>query len=96
MQDIRQQADGDIYLSDTDFLLIDSTRQHQRDIIITRAGSMKHAPSKGVGAEDYVNDESPEAFLRKTRQEIAADGQKVKSVQMVEGYIEIKAGYEEN
>lgn len=81
MRDFLQLASGDLDLTSGDIAMTEATRQHQRDIILTRPGSMKHAPGRGVGAEDYFNDESPEDFIRKTRQEMVRDGMKITAIE---------------
>jgi hypothetical protein len=94
MRDFLQLENGDLDLSGGDITMTDATRQHQRDIILTRPGALKHVPARGVGVEDYFNDESPEDMLRKTRQELLKDGQTVRSIKMSNGNIEINAYYE--
>ena len=65
MRDFKQTADGDIDLSTGDIVMSESTLQHQRDTLRTRAGELKDSPTVGVGIEDYFNDENPEDhFLR--------------------------------
>lgn len=95
MKDFLQLPDGDIDLSSGDIEMTNASLQHQRDIILTRSGAMKHAPINGVGAEDYLNDDSPEDLLRKTRQELIKDGMKVEKLNInAEGKLTINAYYE--
>ncbi len=94
MNDFLQNTDGDIDLSSGDIVLGESILQHQRDIIMTRPGALKHAPARGVGVEDYFNDDSPEDLLRKTRQEMIKDGLNVKKISMSNGQIEVESSYE--
>lgn len=77
MRDFIQDIDGDLNLDNGDIIMGEATLQHQRDCILTRAGSMKHAPARGVGVEDYFNDENQEDLLRKIRQELTKDGMKI-------------------
>jgi hypothetical protein len=94
MQDFKQLTDGDLDLTSGDIQMMDATQQHQRDIIMTRPGALKHAPARGVGIEDYYNDESPEDLLRKTRQEMIKDGIKVQSIKESNGQIAVYGYYE--
>lgn len=95
MLDILQKADGDIDLTASVIRLTDATLQHQRDIVLTQPGSMKHAPMRGVGIEDYMNDESPELLLRRIRQQLTIDGMKVRQIKAKpNGEVEISARYE--
>jgi len=81
MRDFIQDTDGDLNLDNGDIIMGEATLQHQRDCILTRAGSMKHAPARGVGVEDYFNDESQEDLLRKIRQELIKDGMKIDKIE---------------
>lgn len=94
MRDFIQTATGDIDLSHGDIIMGEATQQHQRDIILTRPGSMKHAPGRGVGVEDYFNDDTAEDMLRKIRQEMTRDGIRVKAIKEESGNITIDGYYE--
>jgi hypothetical protein len=99
MRDFRQITDtdlevGDIDLSTGDINIIDATLQHQRDLILTAQGEMKHAPDRGVGIEDFFNDEEPEDMLRKIRQQLIKDGMKVKSIGMEGQQVKLNGYYE--
>lgn len=94
MRDFLHTADGDLELSSGDIVMAEASKQHQRDIILTRPGALKHAPARGVGVEDYFNDESPEDMLRKVRQEMIKDGMRVQSINEENGNIKIEGYYE--
>lgn len=94
MRDFLQLENGDLDLSKGDISMTDATRQHQRDIILTAPGILKHAPDRGVGIESYFNDDSAEDLFRKTRQEMIKDGMKVVSITGNTANINIKAYYE--
>ena len=94
MLDFKQiDSDGDIDLTSGDIQLVDPTRQHQRDIIMTSKGELKCNPLTGVGVESYFNDESPEDLMREIRKECIKDGMTFESIAIVEGQIVIKAVY---
>lgn len=95
MKDFLQKIDGDLDFGSGDIAFTDATLQHERDIILTRPGALKHAPTSGVGVEDYFNDDSPEDLLRKTRQELLKDGVNVKKISIDDyGKINILGYYE--
>jgi|WetSurMetagenome_2_1015567.scaffolds.fasta_scaffold01806_18 hypothetical protein len=94
MRDFLQNTEGDIDLSNSDIVMADATLQHERDILLTRPGALKHSPSRGVGIEDYYNDDSAEDLLRKTRQEMIKDGIKVLSIKKSNDKIEMEGYYE--
>lgn len=93
MRDFKQKIDGDIDLSSGDIVWGESTRQHQRDIILTHPGELKHALDSGVGVDDFINDDNPDELLRKTRQEFIKDGQKVTKISFNNGTINTEAYY---
>lgn len=94
MRDFLQLTNGDLDLAGGDIAMVDATRQHQRDIILTQPGALKHAPARGVGIEDYFNDDTAEDMLRKIRQEMIKDGMKVREITEDSGNIAVKAYYE--
>jgi hypothetical protein len=95
MTDLQQTATGDVDTTGGDIQLANATLQHQADCIQTYPGSLKHAPGVGVGIEDHMNDESPEAMLRKIRQELTRDGMKIQRIRTTpSGTIEISGAYE--
>ncbi|KAA6348032.1 hypothetical protein EZS27_004484 [termite gut metagenome] len=95
MTDIKQSGNGDIDLSTNDLFYSESTEQHQRDILLAGKGHFKETPLVGVSAIDYLNDESPDNFLRAVRKEFTRDGMKVKSLALKAGELSINATYPE-
>ncbi len=54
--------------------------QNQEFIIKMSPGSLKEKPLKGVGIENYQDDEDPETLLRNIRTELSADGMVVNKI----------------
>lgn len=83
-------------MSTGDLFPTESTSQHQRDLILGDMGHIRHRPEVGVGALEYLLNEDKEWLLRRTRQSLAADGQKVEKVayDTLTCKFEIKASYE--
>ena len=95
MQDFRQDTNGDIDLTGGDIHLVESTVAHQRDLLFTGMGELKHSPTAGAGVHDFINDETPEAMLRMVRRKFIQDGQTVKSVKIdTNGQLVIDAYYD--
>ncbi|MBN2814987.1 MAG: hypothetical protein JXQ80_12970 [Bacteroidales bacterium] len=95
MIDFRQDTNGDIDLTGGDIHYVESTVAHQRDLLLTAMGELKHAPTTGVGIHDFINDETPEAMLRMVRRKFIQDGMTVNSVkQNAAGQIEADAYYD--
>lgn len=84
MRDIRQTIDGDICITAGDIEYRESTIFHQADLVHTRMGELKHSPSTGIGAVDFLQDESPEALMRMTRKQCVRDAMTVRCIEMDE------------
>ena len=85
MIDFRQDINGDIDLTGGDIHLVESTVAHQRDLLLTGMGELKHSPVTGAGVHDFINDETPEAMLRMVRKKFIHDGMTVNSVKLDTG-----------
>lgn len=82
--DIKQTENGDIDLSIGDMLYTESTRQHQKDLLLADKGHYKETPEAGIGALNYLNDTEPENLYRAIRKEFTRDGMKVIKVNINE------------
>jgi hypothetical protein len=85
MIDFRQNIYGDLDLSGGDIHYVESTVAHQRDLLLTGMGELKHSPTTGAGIHDFINDETPEAMLRMVRRKFIQDGMTVNSVKLDAG-----------
>ena len=95
MQDFRQDTNGDIDLTGGDIHYVESTLAHQRDLLFTSMGELKHAPTAGAGVHDFINDENPEDLLRMVRRKFIQDGQTVNSVKVdSSGQLVVDAWYD--
>lgn len=96
MKDYKQKTDGDLDLNTGDLLEAESTRQHQRDLLLSGKGHIRQKPEAGIGAVDYLQDNDPEALLRATRKEFTSDGMKVKKVSFDQATndLNVEASYE--
>lgn len=82
----------DLYLNDTgDIAWAESTRQHQRDILLAHAGEYRLSPGLGVGASDYLDDEGKENLKREINRQFTKDGMTVKRI---DDNLNVTAGYE--
>jgi hypothetical protein len=91
--DILTTEDGDIQFKDGDLVWGDGTYQHQRELLSAMKGSHKHAPSRGVGLVNYINDESPEGMVKMIRSEFQADAMKVNNIEFEESKLRTDAKY---
>lgn len=97
MEDILQTADGDLDFTTGDLLRASddrATEQHKRDILLAAPGDFKEAPTVGVGAVEYIQDDAT-LFLRDVRKQMQADGMTVRRVMFEgDGALVIEGGYE--
>lgn len=95
MIDFRQDTNGDIDLTNGDIHYVESSVSHQRDLLLTGMGELKHAPTSGAGVHDFILDETPEAMLRTVRRKFIQDGMTVNSVKLdANGQLVIDAFYD--
>ena len=98
MTDYRQTADGDLDLTSGDLQLTESTSQHQRDLLLGEQGHIRHRPEMGIGAQEYLLAGDWEELLRRSRQVLTQDGERVERLDYdaATGEMEIIARYEED
>jgi hypothetical protein len=86
------QDTGDIACKNGDFVIGDSTLQHQADLLEAGEGEYKQAPTVGVGLQGFLNDEDPAEMLRKIRIQFVGDGLNVSQLKSSDP-LNIKANY---
>ncbi len=79
--DILLNEDGDVNIASGDIRYVESTAQHQRDLLLAGRGDYKEYPAVGVGTVEYVNDNLPEDYLREVSKSFQGDGMTVKSIE---------------
>lgn len=85
----------DIKIENGDFVVGESTGQHQQLLLITDKGMWKENPSVGVGVDRYLESEDPGFLLREIRLQYTRDGMTVNNINLTDtGKIEINAEYE--
>ena len=85
---------GNILIKNGELVVDDSTDMHTHDLIQADKGHYKHAPQRGVGVQNYINDVGNLPGLTTAiRSELLADGQDVKLVQATGVGIEVQTGY---
>lgn len=86
---------GEPLIEDGDFVVGDSTAQHQYDLLRLQKGELKQFPKAGVGVIDFFDDENPDALLREMRKQYSADGMKVNDLNLqTNGSIATDASYD--
>ncbi|RQO37954.1 hypothetical protein DBR39_13790 [Chryseobacterium sp. KBW03] len=65
-----------------DFIIDESTYQHQNILLLADKGQFKASPLVGVGAQRYLEGSNINDFAREIRQEFQRDGMVVRSLQI--------------
>lgn len=96
MQDYKQTPNGDLDLTAGDLLVVESTRQHQRDLLLADKGHIRYKPQAGVGVVNFLLENEPTALMRTTRHEFTGDGMTVARVvcDKITNELDIDAEYE--
>lgn len=91
--DILTDESGDIKFESGDINWGEGTEQHQRELLSAFKGGHKHAPARGVGIVNYINDEDEENMVKMIRSEFKADGMTINSLELDEGKLKTNANY---
>lgn len=94
MEDILLDENGRLQQANGDLVKGNSDVQHQRIILSCNKGSIRHAPSLGVGMADAILDENPDNLLIAIRKEFSKDGMTVNTMNLDRGKLQIDAAYE--
>ena len=85
MIDIGLDIDYDLEVINGDFAAVESTAQHQQQLIINNKGDYKQNPTICVGAVNYFDEEQVHALVRAISIEFTQDGMDVRSVRISPG-----------
>ncbi len=94
MIDIGLDGGYDLIIEAGDFVIKESTAQHQKQLILNNKGDFKQNPTIGVGVFDYMDDENFQELTRNISVEFTRDGMDVIAVKiMQDGVIKSDAYY---
>ena len=94
MNDIGLDGADDLLISGGDFVLTESTGEHQRQLILNNKGDFKESPTVGVGVIEYFDDEQMQGLIRAISTEFCRDGMDVSKVTLTaDGSIKSVAVY---
>lgn len=94
MMDIIIDDNEDVKIQTGDFVIDESTAQHQRQLILNNKGDFKQNPTIGVGAFEYFDDEHLRDLIRAVSIEFSRDGMDVQSIKLDEtGVLKSNAFY---
>ena len=84
MTDILLDSEGGLLIQNGDFVIGESSLQHQDHIIIAQKGEYKEHPEIGVGILTHLYNENPVEALSEIRRNLEYDGAKVNIVKIAE------------
>lgn len=74
------EDDLDLKFEDGDLVIGESTRQHQRLILLSAKGEIREFPTRGVGIFDWTLDDSPGDLNSEIKRQFELDGMTVQQV----------------
>ena len=83
-KDIVLNDNNDLLINNGDFVVGESTYQHQKHLLLAEKGDYKQFPTAGVASKKYLERESPDEYARAIRQEFVADGMNVTTLTILE------------
>jgi hypothetical protein len=94
MKDYLHNENDDLKLVNGDLSLTESSKQHQKDLLISRKCDYK-LKIVGVDIRNAILDDEQDNFIRTIRREYRRDGMTVKSISFSNGKLKIDAPYDE-
>ena len=76
-----------------DFVMGESTVQHQRRLLKAQQGEYKQNPLVGVGVDNSLDDEDPDDLIREVRKQYVQDGMTVDVLKITATGIAVDAHY---
>jgi hypothetical protein len=69
-----KQQDDDLLIEDGDFVVTESTVQHQSDLLRLKKGELRQFPKTGVGIDDFLLDDNAGDIYQEIQRQFEADG----------------------
>lgn len=92
--DILLDENDDLLIEDGDFVIGESSLQHQRLLLLCNKGEFKETPTCCVGLSRFLETGDSQALAREIDVEFTKDGMKVKQIAIDIPIVDIKADYE--
>ncbi|GIZ10290.1 hypothetical protein [Flavobacterium sp. UMI-01] len=94
MGDLLLDDNLDLKIENGDFVVGESTAQHQKLLILADKTEFKEVPMRGVGARRFLEDSDPSNLAREIRTEFTTDGMTVNKIQIADDLtIQVDANY---
>lgn len=92
--DILLDENDDLLIENGDFVIGESTLQHQRLLLLCNKGEFKENPTRCIGLNRYLESNDAQALAREIDVDFSKDGMKVSKIVIDIPTIEIEASYE--
>jgi len=95
--DIKVDENNDLLIKNGDFVIAESTLQHQNHLLIAEPGHFRQKPLLGVAISDFLlEDSNLEELAHKIQKEFEVDGMEISKIDIPSiTEININAGYKE-
>lgn len=86
VSDLLLNEDNDLDIQGGDFVVGESTQQHQQLILMANPGDFRAAPQVGVGIQQLILDDAPTAaIVSEIQAQMEADGMQVEYINLAAG-----------
>ena len=92
--DILLNDSFDALITGGDFVSGESTRQHQKLLLLVERGEVREFPTRGVGLQSWLNDDTSGNLNAAIKREYEIDGMKVIGVKGSATNLQVEAVYE--
>lgn len=93
MEDLLLDNNQELDIQNGDFVIGESTLQHQDLLLMTNKGEWKENPTIAVGVLGFLKDEDESGLLAEIKTQFEKDGMRVNTLAAEEGKLNIDAHY---
>lgn len=79
-KDYLHDDDGDLLVENGDFVVGESTLQHQNLLLKMSKGDLRQFPKTGVGVDDFLSDDNPGDIYTEIQRQFEADGMVIRKI----------------
>lgn len=95
MTDYLLDTDFDLRIENGDFVVGESSAQHQQLLLLLEKGELRQYPLTGVGLKNFLNDDNLGELYQEIQKQFKADGLSVNRLKIYnDGQMELDASYQ--